>query len=242
MCQLSIEISSFNKQIRKMSNKFRLFFDGDRFDAENIVKTTEKLNSANKIVEINEKDKILNEFNDCFLDCLHKVNKMNIKHSDKDTIINICIELINGTTDLTKKMIAISECEEDSIDLASSYVVKNLKSVSTRRLRENKLKELVAYVAPQEKSIGTKWRSQKKFDSDLTSYQIVQSTFQYMDIVKTLESVFAQPLFVKTYFDFNEQHNCVIKQLQCICSLHRKEICHKRTLFPFDLEIRARKP
>lgn len=64
------------------------------------------------------------------------------------------------------------------------------------------------YVPPNECAIGTRWEMVVDKTSSKRYRQSVQSTFQYVPIIDTLKSIFADPSFVKLYMDYNNDHVC----------------------------------
>lgn len=96
------------------------------------------VNEQNKVVFESESAEFYRQFDDCFSECFDKVNKIQITHMQKDEIFNICASLIQKTNNLSKNL---SSSEGTSaIETASEYVLSKIKSVSTRRLRENHIK------------------------------------------------------------------------------------------------------
>lgn len=61
-------------------------------------------------------------------------------------------------------------------------------------------------------------------DSDLPHHHLVQTTFHFVPISKTLESLFAQPIFVDAYIKHNEDHVCTpgVYKYFCCGENHKK--------------------
>lgn len=212
------------------TNKFKLVFKHDDFEAVNIIKP---------ISNIKTESDYIRKFDQIFSECVDKVNKMTIKHADKDEVINICTQVINGTFDLIKNLDTINRSNKlKPVELSFSHVLAELKSVSTRHLRENKVKQQVLYVKPQEKSIGLTWKSKKKCNTDLPDHKLIQCTFQYISIHETLEATFKQPLFVETFKKYNEEHTCIpgVFERFC-CGQNHKNIDIYREKYTIQLQI-----
>lgn len=99
----------------------------------------------------------------------------------------------------------------DSISTANERICNQIHEMSSQYKRNKQQSKNKIYVATEEKSIGNKWRS--KYDSEkiIPAHDIVQPTFQFVSIIKTIQSLFLQPEFKKQYFDYNEsqKHECV---------------------------------
>lgn len=129
------------------------------------------------VLKSNE-NKNFESFDSCFTNYVQKLNKLKIKHVDKNSVIDICQSLIEGTLDLAFKL--KDENYADHLNSTKSYVMKQIWRVATRRLRENILKKQKTYVAPEEIAIGLKWETQRVPTSDLPTHQLQQNKFYYV--------------------------------------------------------------
>lgn len=213
------------------TNKFKLIFNDDDFEAVNITKPIKNIKNESDYFE---------EFDRCFSECVDKVNKMTIKHAERNEIINFCTRIVSETFNLMKNLDTINGADKQKlIELSFSHALAELRSVSTRHLRENKVKQQVLYVGPQEKSIGLTWKSKKKFDTDLPD-QLKQCTFQYISIVQTLETLFKQSLFVEEFMKYNEEHTCIpgVYERFCCGKNHKNiEIFREKCLIQLQIGI-----
>lgn len=195
------------------SNKFRICLKNKNLHLQNIEMNTSEpnrkavLNKNHHIILKSKEDEYFESFDSSFMTCVQKVNEMKTKHSNKNSIFEICEILIENTFNLAVNV--RKENFEESLNFTKSYVMQKIKSVSTRRLREKTLKKQERYVASKEYAIGLKWKTQKNQMSDLPNHQLEQNRFQYIHIDKTLESIFKQPEFVKNYVKHNQSHVCV---------------------------------
>lgn len=76
--------------------------------------------------------------------------------------------------------------------------------------RLNILKSSNLYVEPEEKSSGYKWIKVFDKEKEVTVSETVQTTFQFISIIKTLKSLFSDPEFERFYLHYNrdKDHNC----------------------------------
>lgn len=198
------------------TNRFLLELDDeDDLVVTNMKKETKKVNQ-NGVFFVNEQKKVIFEsdsttfyrqFDECFTECFEKVNKMQITHVQRNEIFNICASLIQKANNLGKNL--SSSEDSNGFETAHEYALSKIKSVTTRRKRENHLKQLPTYASPKEKAISVKWNTKRQLDSDLPTHLLIPTTFYYVPIKETLESLFAQPLLVETFMSHNTSHVCV---------------------------------
>lgn len=66
-----------------------------------------------------------------------------------------------------------------------------------------------SYVHPEERVVGTRYELKRDKNTNISVPRLIQSTLQYVSIVKTLESLFRDEEFRKIYFEYNsEKHTC----------------------------------
>lgn len=99
-----------------------------------------------------------------------------------------CTQLVNTTKDLVQSEFSLYD---------TNY--KFNKTVSSNSL----------YVHPEERVVGTRYEMKRDRDTKISVPRLLQSSLQYVPIVKTLESLFRDEEFRKVYFEYNsEKHNC----------------------------------
>lgn len=201
------------------TNKFRLKYDDDgQVRIQNVVSTPEAnykeikgqliAKGSNKVEFRAEESEHYLRFDAVFDDCVKQISEMNLTHSNEDKIYKILTSLFDENSILIKNL---NGRKQDSavIDCATEHVIDKIKGVSTRYRREKLMKKQLNFVPATAKSIDVKWKSKRALNSDLPCYDLPQTTFQYVSIKRTLQSLFAQPEFAKTYFEYNENHECV---------------------------------
>lgn len=210
---LNLNTIYFFRTKMNQTNKFRIFIQNNNLQLQNIEKSSESnrmkivLNEKNQAILEPKEDDCYKKYDLCFMNCVQKVNGMNLKHVDKNSIFDICKNLVEETLNLAMNM--KNESNADRLTLTKSHVLKKIKSVSTRRLRENTLRKLKTYVASEKIAIGLKWRSGKDTTSDMPNHKLVQNKFYYVHIDKTLESIFTQPEFLEHFTQHNQTHTCI---------------------------------
>lgn len=74
-------------------------------------------------------------------------------------------------------------------------------------------------------AIGTHWETHREFGLELIVANHKQSSFQYVPITKTLQSLFSRHEFRQSYFDYNnvisgKKHKCVDGVFEDFCCGH----------------------
>lgn len=100
---------------------------------------------------------------------------------------------------------------KSTIDVCSEYVSEKLQEHQTQLKRLKKLRMNPLYVEPETKSIGLKWKTQIGTGQRIPNHTLVQTTFEYVPIMKTLKVLFSNAKFRDQYFNYNQQmkHKCV---------------------------------
>lgn len=158
------------------------------------------------------------EFNAFIKNFSDDIIKMDLAQGITNTIFTLSENLVKESFSLClsnigakvkdselKKM--VSECISTTIN----QVYNQIHKFNTQHKRNKQQNIDKMYVAPEEKSIGSKWRTKIDGQKIIPAHSIVQPTFQFISIVKTLQSLFLHPDFKKIYFDYNEtqKHECI---------------------------------
>lgn len=180
---------------------------------------------SNKIVDITKNmgkllittntSKIYKDFDIFFNEFSSEIDKMNLPHKSADKIYELSEKLIQQIKSTTVSLI---ESQSDSnlvtsakqtICDANQFILQKFIDNDTRFKRDRKREKI--YVRPEEKAVGLKWRTKSCSETDLPDHNLVQPTFQYVPIEKTLLSLFQNKEFSGVYFDYNNnnKHKCV---------------------------------
>lgn len=105
------------------------------------------------------------------------------------------------------------------IDASSNHVSTKLQEHQTQYKRLKLLRRNPFYVEPESKVMGLKWKTQIGVGQRIPDHTIVQNTFEYVPIMKTLKVLFSNPQFHDQYFNYNQQvkHKCESNVYQDIC-------------------------
>lgn len=129
---------------------------------------------------------------------------MNLKHDDTDRIFSLCKQVVVGCIDLIKQSPKTNNDAEEILRESKHFVSNQFNQCDTRYKRKKEKMKDAAYVDPREMGIGLKWQTKITPERELPYHYLDQSTFQYVSIVKTIETLFSNEHFYKMYFDFND--------------------------------------
>lgn len=142
-----------------------------------------------------------------------------MKNSDRNNLYELCSELVSKTSHLSKLLIADNLDPVYAIDASKDLVCRNLSKLSTTYKRQKDYRNSPSYVSPVEKVVGL--RTEMVYDENLQRKvpRIIESTFQYIPILKTLRNLFADSNFKRAYFEYNspENHVCTSDKYERFC-------------------------
>lgn len=146
-----------------------------------------------------------------------KTKQFKMKNSDKNELYQLCIKLIETTSNLSTQLIADNVDPIFAIEASKSFACSQLNKLSTEYKRKKDYANNPQYVAPVEKAVGL--RTEMMYDKNLQKKvpRIIQSTFQYIPILETLRILFSDENFKKTYFEYNASHDCTQGTFERFC-------------------------
>lgn len=117
----------------------------------------------------------------------------------------------------TNSLIAKTEPSEhifEVLEMAHKSVLNEVEKYDTVYKRNKIMERNKLFVEPEVKAIGTHWETKRDAKLQKTFPLHAQSSFQYVPITKTLESLFRRDEFKELYFDYNNvstgsRHKCV---------------------------------
>lgn len=163
--------------------------------------------------------------------CADKIEQLQVAQNVKNTFHTLMKTLLveiyafyhnsiknNVKPDLDKYVFEVLEVAHDD-------VLNELRKFDTKHKRNKLCEKNPLFVKPQEMAIGTHWETQRKFDLELIVPNHKQSSFQYVPITKTLQSLFSRHEFRQSYFDYNNvisgnKHKCVDGIFEDFCCGH----------------------
>lgn len=190
-----------NNEIDHLTNAFR-------FQLQTADKTeTEKANVNFDI--------FLNEW-------ISQITSLNLKESDKNTVLNSCKVLMERTGQFNITLINENNGlhSTDVIDISTTLINNKIEKFITKYKRDKKISADPAYVKPQEKALCTRYEMIRNKTTGIAVPRIIQSKFQYVSIIDTLRSLFEKDEFCQLYVQHNlsqEKHICVQGEYNYFC-------------------------
>lgn len=112
--------------------------------------------------------------------------------------------------------------KELSVKLMSkttNYTIEKLKELGSKFKRKKLNSRNSNYVPPKEISMGVKWKSKVSGHGAIPDHTLHQTSYQYVSIVKTLQTLFLNESFQKAYFQYNnaDKHICIEGEYKDYC-------------------------
>lgn len=142
-----------------------------------------------------------------------------MKHSDKDKMFSLCAEIVKQVGLLSKEKI-LEENEMSPltvVEATTSFFSSEIETFKTRYKREKQLKKNKFYVAPEEKAIGTRIELIYDKKEQIEKPTLIQSTFQKVSIISTLQAFFNNPENMEMYLNHQAEHRCKQNIFECFC-------------------------
>lgn len=197
------------------SNKFRIIINKDtgKPEIENLPIPNENTSKfVGQIVasesgvqfktdEFSNVDKVVDSF-------AKNLTVAGFKQKDKISLIEQLKVVTNTVIEACKKSVEL--CGEidkkdvfyNALNRVNDHFNKKIGKCDTIYKIKNEITQNPLFVPPQEKSIGTKWRTKLDSDSELPNHEIIPATFQYVPIGNTVKSLFMQPEFRELFFEY----------------------------------------
>lgn len=213
---------------KNSTNKFRLRTSNGRVivnevpnDNVNKVKLTtpKKISFEHNKVRIETTAfKIFEEF--CNKIC-SDIMLMHTTEKNVDKIFCAFIELVKNYAELIKNMLPENVKKElESVFVSGTeFAIDKFKSRNTARKRNSLLESNEYYVKPENHAIGMAWQAKNKIGCEIPDHKLTQTVYQYVPIISTIQSLFNNDEFLKSYFEFNEnkKHVCNDESYEDFC-------------------------
>lgn len=160
----------------------------------------------------------MNQFLDMFN---NQMCNLMLSHEKTTTIFNLCIDLVQNISKLNQSIIDKSNGLDfkNSLKLSVEFVTSKLRNFSTKYKREKKFESNELYVAPVELTMGVRFNMSRN-DTTIAVPRLISCKFHYIPITATIFSLFQRDDFRKEYFKFNRMNgqrkvNGVYSQYSC---------------------------
>lgn len=214
-------------------NTSTIFFANDIHENN---KFEEQFNEESHVILLDNEDprQSLNNSVNSFIGHL---NSLRLPYSDINQIYEHVESIIKEIVNSNERLANAFKNPIDVLQMTASFVSSKLNENNTQFKRQKKCKNDPKYVEPQTKAIGTR-RDMRNID-DRKVPTIVQSTFEYVSIRKSLKARFESAKFREIYFKYNQggKHKCdtgVYKNFCCGRVYNRNKLFED---FPSSLQL-----
>lgn len=163
------------------------------------------------------------KFDSFFSGIVGEIFQLTITEKERNKIYNLiekCIDEFCLLSVANFGSIQHKESAKGNLYAVQNYVTSKLRQYDSDGKREKELAKCEMYVPPIEKAIALKWQTKVNVKSGLPDHKMTQSTYQYIEILSTLKSLFRQPAFKKMYFE-----NCLKPDHNCQSNIYRNFCC-----------------
>lgn len=155
-----------------------------------------------------EKDSEI-ELNEYLLDLKTKVMALNLTQKTTSYLFDMFLNLVKHFKDTSKELITMNNGKTESVkilDLTYDVVNRSLKSFGKVKKTKKSLFSNINFVKPIEKARYElkKFRLKNRI---INIPRLVQSTLQYVPILRTVQSLFECKEFDTLYFEYNDKIN-----------------------------------
>lgn len=203
---------------------------GDNSCKKSDEKITQVVFSGNSAKVLTETAAIYKDCDDFFSNFPSELCELNLTRRNYEKTMKLITNIVKHAEQLSIKLVK-KNCTESSdsvenIKKGTNHILEKLKDIETIHKLKTNITKNPLYVEPIEKSIGLKWKYPKVDpETEIPDHGLIQSTFQYVPILKTLQALFSNKDFYETYVKYNlhEKHKCVpgIYQGFCCGSIHK---------------------
>lgn len=138
---------------------------------------------------------------------IRSITNMKMTEADVNCIMKLSASLVENLNAFNLSLIE----DDNGLTVAQTfgvtckYVQSSIFAVNTKYKRTKNAKSNEFFVAPTEVAIGTRWELQKRKTNGriIKIPRLIQSSFQYVWILKTLEGLFCYKNFSELYYEHN---------------------------------------
>lgn len=150
---------------------------------------------------------------------LSEINTIQMNHEDKDKVFTLCRALVENVGEMNIDLI-----EEQSdmtpvgvLKMTTNFVIDKIGEYASRHKRDKKMNEDHCYISPQDRAIGTRIAMIHNKDQQVEMPILVQSTLQYIPIISSFRTFFADNETRELYFEYQNNHRCVENVYERFC-------------------------
>lgn len=174
--------------------------------------------NASAILYVNDKRSETIKATEKMLDSVESFSsslmRLNLKQSDTDLIFKLCVELFADLKETNLKFIEDDNgmSAQQIVEVTNDLVCKKLHQTNSAFKRSKIIETNDFYVSPKEVAIGTRFELKKHKNRKMKIPKLIQSHYEYVSILETIQSLFKCVDFRDMYFEHNNnlqrEHIC----------------------------------
>lgn len=155
------------------------------------------------------------------------IYKCNLKEHDLNNIFSQTMDLLMNLKTVTLDCMNDGNkfTPKEALELTTNMAWEHIQKYNSTYKRNKMIQSSLSFVEPQEKSVGTRWELIKRKNKKgriVRIPRLIQCTLQYVPILNTLTSLFAQQEFREIYFDYNRWiNNSTTPDTECFDKIYR---------------------
>lgn len=184
----------------------------------------------NKVKVLTNTGHIYKEANEMFSSLPSELFSLSLSTGKYANMIKIIEKILNQTKNVCMLLCGKNDRCSTNLETGNKFILNKLKEVSTLRKLKKQIESKPLFVEPEETAVGLKWKKPKvNKQTNIPDHKLVQATFQYVPILKTLNALFSDEVFRSYYIKYNqdEKHKCkegVYRDFCCGSTCQSKEV------------------
>lgn len=141
-------------------------------------------------------------------DFCKRINSMRLQHEQTNSVLQMCTDLVNEIKLLNLSLFNDSNGlnPEQAADMSTALICNKLNEYTTRYKRDKAYSQMNTFVPPEEMMMGIRWDIVRATDSQCAIPRLLPCKFQYVSIIKSIESMFEREDFRNEFF--KTKHQC----------------------------------
>lgn len=161
------------------------------------VKVNEIIFDQNKVKVLTNTGHIYKEANELF--------SLSLSTEKYAKMIKIIEKILNQTKNVCLLLCGKNDHYSTNLETGNEFILNKLKEVNTLGKLKKRIESKPLFVEPEETAVGLKWKKPKiNKQTNIPDHKLVQATFQYVPILKTLNALFSDEAFRDYYIKYNQ--------------------------------------
>lgn len=172
------------------------------------------------------------------------VNSMKINTKERVRVFHLVGELVEKLNEVNIEILNDFKRDlmvEKDLVMTNMIVHSEISQYETSYKFQKKIGTSLAYVHPEEMAIGNRFEMKRCQKTQIAVPRLIQSTFQFVPITKTVKSLFANADFRNMYMTYNSrgEHACTEGRYEYFCcgSVFKKSALFRKDQYTLQIQI-----